>query len=87
MAISISYDEDGVSLPIDYQRRHCSEWMKLGLVGVTVVIASADGDVGGFVDSCPGRSFGTVSSEDCPFVTAVGVASLLLTVSMENTAK
>lgn len=74
--ISISYDEDGVSLPMNYQRRQCNEWMKLGLQGVTVVVASGDGGVGGVIGSCPGGSFGTVSPADCPFVTAVGATNV-----------
>ncbi|KAL6900046.1 peptidase S8/S53 domain-containing protein [Trichoderma evansii] len=74
--ISISYDEDGTSLPMNYQRRQCNEWMKLGLQGLTVVVASGDGGVGAFAASCPGGAFGAVSPADCPFVTAVGATNV-----------
>ena len=71
--ISISYDEDGLSLPMNYQQRQCHEWMKLGLQGVTVVVSSGDWGVG---RSCPGGFFDTMSPADCPFVTTVGATNL-----------
>ncbi|KAL6700778.1 peptidase S8/S53 domain-containing protein [Trichoderma pleuroticola] len=75
--ISISYAEDGTSLTMNYQRRQCNEWMKLGLQSVTVIVASGDGGVGGFGSSqCSNGPFVTVSPADCPFVTAVGATNL-----------
>ncbi|RFU73336.1 subtilisin [Trichoderma arundinaceum] len=74
--ISISYDQDSLSLPMNYQRRQCNEWMKLGLQGVTVVFSSGDGGVAGFGFGCDGGSFGTVSPADCPYVTAVGATNV-----------
>ncbi|KAL7934123.1 peptidase S8/S53 domain-containing protein [Trichoderma chlorosporum] len=73
--ISISYAEDGQSLPMNYQRRQCHEWMKLGLRGVTVIFASGDSGVGWF-GICNDNTFGTVTPADCPFVTAVGATNL-----------
>ncbi|KAL6830938.1 peptidase S8/S53 domain-containing protein [Trichoderma sp. SZMC 28015] len=75
--ISISYGEDGGSLPMNYQRRQCNEWMKLGLQGVTVIVASGDGGVGGFGGSqCANGPFVTIQPADCPYVTAVGATNL-----------
>ncbi|KAL7914962.1 peptidase S8/S53 domain-containing protein [Trichoderma velutinum] len=83
--ISISYGEDGTSLPVNYQRRQCNEWMKLGLQGVTVIVASGDGGVGGF-GGCEGSDgpFITISPADCPFVTAVGATNLTISSSRGN---
>ncbi|KAL7945381.1 peptidase S8/S53 domain-containing protein [Trichoderma barbatum] len=78
--ISISYGEDSLSLPMNYQRRQCNEWMKLGLQGVTVIAASGDGGVGGFGGfGCPGGAFETISPVDCPYVTAVGATNITAT--------
>jgi tripeptidyl-peptidase-1 len=74
--ISISYDEDVLSLPMSYQQRQCSEWMKLGLQGVTVIVSSGDGGVGGVGFGGCRDGFGTASPVDCPFVTAVGATNV-----------
>ncbi|PKK52803.1 hypothetical protein CI102_2713 [Trichoderma harzianum] len=58
-------------------RRQCNEWMKLGLQGVTVIVASGDGGVGGFGGSqCSDGPFVTIQPADCPYVTAVGATNL-----------
>jgi tripeptidyl-peptidase-1 len=66
--ISISYVEDELALPLSYQRRQCGEWMKLGLQGVTVVVASGDMGVSGNQDgSCvDGRRFPRCDSSSLP---------------------
>lgn len=78
--ISVSFGVAESSLPIRYIRRQCNEWMKLGLQGVSVIIAS--GDRGVSVDNpdwCLGEN-GTVFQPDfpaiCPYVTAVGATTL-----------
>jgi tripeptidyl-peptidase-1 len=74
--ISISYAEDELALPLSYQRRQCGEWMKLGLQGVTVVVASADEGVSGNdFGSCVGGVFRAVTPAACPFVRAAGATN------------
>jgi tripeptidyl-peptidase-1 len=45
--ISISYGGAEADLPINYQRRQCTEIMKLGLQGVSVINSSGDSGVEG----------------------------------------
>ncbi|GIC88032.1 S53 family peptidase [Aspergillus udagawae] len=78
--LSISYGGAEADLPIAYQRRQCNEWMKLGLQGVSVVVASGDSGVEGRGgDPTPSNCLGTegkVFAPDfpatCPYLTAVG---------------
>lgn len=82
--ISISYGEQEDDLPTNYQQRQCSEFMKLGMQGVSVVIASGDSGVAarstddGNADGCLGN--GEVFNPDfpasCPYVTAAGATYL-----------
>ncbi|KAJ5569507.1 uncharacterized protein N7459_008937 [Penicillium hispanicum] len=78
--ISISYGNAEADLPIAYQRRQCSEFMKLGMQGVSVVVASGDSGVAGrggdpTPSNCLGEK-GNVFAPDfpasCPYMTAVG---------------
>jgi tripeptidyl-peptidase-1 len=72
--ISISYGGDEAETPLDYQKRQCNEWMKLGLQGTSVVVASGDYGVAG-ADGCLG-SDGSIFNPDfpvtCPYITSVG---------------
>lgn len=78
--ISISYGGAEASLPISYQRRQCSEFMKLGLQGVSVVVASGDSGVmqrGGDPrpSNCLGNNdkvFAPGFPATCPYLTTVG---------------
>lgn len=78
--ISISYGGAEASLPISYQRRQCSEFMKLGLQGASVVVASGDSGVeqrGGDPrpSNCLGkddRVFAPGFPATCPYLTTVG---------------
>ncbi|GIJ91954.1 tripeptidyl-peptidase sed1 [Aspergillus pseudoviridinutans] len=77
--ISISYGGAEADLPIAYQRRQCNEWMKLGLQGVSVVVASGDSGVEGRGgDPTPsnclgnGKVFAPDFPATCPYLTAVG---------------
>lgn len=78
--ISISYGAAEADLPIKYQRRQCQEWMKLGLQGVSVVVASGDSGVMGRGGSprpsnCLGEDdkvFAPDFPATCPYVTATG---------------
>ncbi|KAF3394531.1 Tripeptidyl-peptidase sed1 [Penicillium rolfsii] len=78
--LSVSYGEAEADLPIAYQRRQCSEFMKLGMQGMSVVVASGDSGVAGRGGdptpcNCLGEN-GTVFAPDfpasCPYLTAVG---------------
>lgn len=77
--ISISYGGQEADLPPSYQRRQCNEFMKLGMQGVSVILASGDSGVAGpagdgSANGCLGG--GTVFNPDfaatCPYLTAVG---------------
>ncbi|KAJ5215379.1 uncharacterized protein N7498_001786 [Penicillium cinerascens] len=84
--ISISYGGDEADLPIAYQRRQCSEFMKLGMLGVSVVVASGDSGVAGS-SGCLGKN-GTVFNPDfpatCPYLTAVGATVIPLGASAKD---
>lgn len=83
--ISISYGEQEDDLPTNYQQRQCSEMMKLGMRGVTIVLASGDSGVAARstddnnADGCLGPN-GKVFNPDfpasCPYVTALGATYL-----------
>lgn len=45
--ISISYGGQEPDLPMSYQRRQCNEFLKLGMQGVSVFVASGDSGVAG----------------------------------------
>jgi tripeptidyl-peptidase-1 len=45
--MSISYGEQEQDLPAYYQKRQCNEWLKLGMQGVSIFVASGDTGVGG----------------------------------------
>jgi tripeptidyl-peptidase-1 len=78
--ISISYGGDEADLPIAYQRRQCNEFMKLGMQGVSVVVASGDSGVAG-PSNCLGDT-GKVFNPDfpatCPYLTTVGATVIPL---------
>jgi tripeptidyl-peptidase-1 len=71
--ISISYGLEEAGVPDNYLKRQCSEWMKLGLQGVTVVASAGDAGVGPKV--CNGAS-GNIFAPDylstCPYILSVG---------------
>ncbi|KAJ5273032.1 hypothetical protein N7478_008157 [Penicillium angulare] len=78
--ISISYGSAEADLPIAYQRRQCNEFMKLGMRGVSVIVASGDSGVAGRDgDPTPsnclgdkGQIFAPDFPASCPYMTAVG---------------
>ncbi|EFX05394.1 alkaline serine protease [Grosmannia clavigera kw1407] len=86
--ISISYGGGEIDLPAYYWRRQCSEIMKLGLQGVSVVISSGDYGVASYVgdtntvEGCLGTGgragtiFNPSSEATCPYALAVGATSL-----------
>jgi hypothetical protein len=64
--ISISYGGQESDLPAAYQQRQCNEFMKLGLQGVSIVLASGDSGVGG-TNGCIGSAGNIFRYTDLPF--------------------
>ncbi|KUJ16192.1 subtilisin-like protein [Mollisia scopiformis] len=84
--ISISYGGSEADLPAAYQTRQCNEFMKLGMQGVSIVVASGDSGVagaagdGGNSDGClgTGQIFNPDFPATCPYLTTVGATTLPL---------
>ncbi|KAH8812857.1 peptidase S8/S53 domain-containing protein [Xylogone sp. PMI_703] len=86
--ISVSYGMNEASHPPAYFRRQCYEYMKLGLMGVTLLFSSGDSGVAGLRSQClnPDGSYTPVSSDfgifnpmfpgTCPYITSVGGTGL-----------
>lgn len=82
--ISISYGEQEDDLPTNYQQRQCAEVMKLGMRGISVILASGDSGVAargtddGNDDGClgNGKVFNPDFPASCPYITAVGATFL-----------
>ncbi|TVY75723.1 Tripeptidyl-peptidase [Lachnellula suecica] len=82
--ISISYGEQEDDLPTNYQQRQCSEMMKLGMQGVSIILASGDSGVAARstddnnADGClgTGEVFNPDFPASCPYLTAVGATYL-----------
>ena len=78
--ISASYGQAEADLPIAYTKRQCNEFMKLGLQGHSILIASGDYGVASFpgdgsTDGClgpEGAIFNPQYPSNCPYVTSVG---------------
>ncbi|RDW60726.1 hypothetical protein BP6252_12109 [Coleophoma cylindrospora] len=78
--ISASYGQAEADLPVNYTKRQCNEFMKLGLQGHSILIATGDYGVASFPDD--GTANGCLGPEQtifnpqypngCPYVTAVG---------------
>ncbi|KKY28894.1 putative protease s8 tripeptidyl peptidase [Phaeomoniella chlamydospora] len=83
--ISISYGEGEADLPVNYQKRQCSEFLKLGLQGHTFTISTGDygvasypGDVNS-TTGCLGTNQDIYSPNNpvnCPYVLAVGATQI-----------
>lgn len=81
--ISISYGAQEYDLTANYQRRQCQEFMKLGLQGVTIIVASGDNGVAGYIGA-DGNANGCLPANStdpnifspsgplCPYLTSVG---------------
>lgn len=65
--ISISYGAQEDDLPTNYQQRQCSEFLKLGLQGTSVVVASGDSGVAAR-GADGGNANGTLEKEDTPLL-------------------
>ncbi|KAH9846221.1 subtilisin-like protein [Lenzites betulinus] len=83
--ISTSYSYDEVDLTPAYMQRQCSEYAKLGLMGVTVLYSSGDFGVAangglcldseGFLDF-EGDVFAPSFPGGCPYITSVGATQV-----------
>ena len=82
--VSISYGEAEINFPRRYLERQCQEFMKLGLQGHSIFVASGDFGVASFPGS-NGNEFGCLSGSGqngtiynpdypsgCPYITVVG---------------
>ena len=77
--ISISYGTAESNYPANYLERQCDEFMKLGLQGVTVVMASGDDGVATRSGPCLGSKkniFVPDTGASCPYITTVGATVL-----------
>ena len=87
--LSTSYTEDEILLTAAYAARECHEYMKLGLMGVTVLFATGDYGVAGNGNSCLGPNgiqdvFHPEFPASCPYVTAVGGTQLAANASVTD---
>ncbi|GAB7355963.1 hypothetical protein MBLNU459_g6595t1 [Dothideomycetes sp. NU459] len=82
--ISISYGEQEQDLPAYYQERQCNEFLKLGLQGTSIFVASGDTGVGGIpgdgsANGCLGPNatiFSPTQPNSCPWLTNVGATKV-----------
>ncbi|KAJ7353612.1 peptidase S8/S53 domain-containing protein [Mycena albidolilacea] len=83
--ISVSYASNEADLTPFYQIRQCSEYGKLGLMGITFIFASGDSGVAGNGELClfPNGTqsedaplFNPLFPANCPFVTGVGATQV-----------
>lgn len=81
--ISVSYGVSEIDAPLNYTKRQCNEFLKLGLQGVTFVWASGDYGVASYPgddsdSGClgPQESVYNPSFPTCPYVTNVGATRL-----------
>ncbi|KAJ6280206.1 peptidase S8/S53 domain-containing protein [Bipolaris maydis] len=87
--ISTSYHYDEIYLGPAYMRRQCYEYMKLGLMGVTMLFSRGDDGVAGGGGRCIDELTGKLSDGNlggrfvpsfpgsCPYVTSVGATELI----------
>jgi tripeptidyl-peptidase-1 len=63
--ISVSYGSNEDARPASYRARECAEYMKLGLMGVTVLFSSGDDGVAGLRGQCvkPDGSYTPVGAD------------------------
>ncbi len=74
--ISVSWGGDESSDPSDIivEQRQCNEYLKLGLLGTTILYSSGDNGVAGTGDDC--TTFLAQFPASCPWVTAVGATKI-----------
>lgn len=80
--ISLSYVEAEVDTPINYSKRQCNEFLKLGLQGHSILFCSGDYGVNNhpFDAGCLGPEKAIFSPNyptNCPYITSVGATMLV----------
>lgn len=83
--LSISYSDTEAAFPTEYLERQCTEFLKLGLLGTTVIVSSGDAGVEGGIQpgTCINTTTGVSNATNtgrfspgwpaaCPWVTTVG---------------
>jgi tripeptidyl-peptidase-1 len=77
--ISVSYAYAEAGFPQEYLRRQCDEYLKLGLMGITIIAGTGDEGTAGRHTACEDpapagerRPFHVSFPASCPWVTAVG---------------
>ncbi|KAJ6789960.1 hypothetical protein PWT90_05805 [Aphanocladium album] len=73
--ISVSYGGPEDATDPQGAHRQCNEFMKLGLMGITAVVASGDAGVSNRAGYCQGPHHDIFVADDlcsCPYITAVG---------------
>ncbi|KAI9714851.1 MAG: hypothetical protein M1820_000140 [Bogoriella megaspora] len=78
--ISTSYDDDEQTVPLDFARRVCQEFLEFGVLGHSLLFASGDGGVGptGACLSNDGQNrtqFLPLFPSSCPWITSVGATT------------
>jgi tripeptidyl-peptidase I len=88
--ISVSYGRNEASHPQSYNERECYEYMKLGLMGISVLFSSGDDGVSGLRGQCltpegaytpPGAEYGIFN----PMVCSINI-SCMITLSIQYNA-
>lgn len=79
--ITISYGGQEFGFSMAYQRRQCNEFMKLGMQGISIFVASGDSGVGGRPSGNDNGCINqTIFQPDfpatCPYITTVGATTL-----------
>ncbi|KAJ5745382.1 subtilisin-like protein [Penicillium odoratum] len=90
--ISASYGQAEADLPVNYTKRQCNEFMKLGLQGHSILFASGDYGVASFAgdgdeNGCLGpdsKIFNPQYPSNCPYVTSVGGTMLYKDQTVED---
>lgn len=85
--VSTSYGAEERFYSADYLERTCTEFMKAGARGVSVLFASGDNGVGGVSESDCSTSFYPVWPATCPWVTAVGATTFAANTTSEEVAE
>jgi tripeptidyl-peptidase I len=92
--ISTSYGYNEADLTPFYERRQCAEYLKLGLMGVSVLYSSGDYGVAGNRGQCIAKDgnynngnagrFNPSFPSTCPWVTSVGATQVKPHISLPN---
>jgi tripeptidyl-peptidase-1 len=82
LVITTSYSADEALNPPDYLVRQCHEYMKLGLMGITILFSSGDYGVAGEGGDCRGANgifdvFQPSFPGTCPYITSVGATQIV----------